>query len=136
MRAALKAICPGGAASSARGRHSCLAYGTQPACALPHRPLGIMREDLVEGKRFDQLARTVGTSGSRRRLLGALLVAALGGLRLRVATADDDGTVIADASGGNHNHATVIDPPTGQHDCNRDNDRNDDEGKDKAKDED
>ena len=102
----------------------------------PHRPLGIMGEDLVEGKRFDQLARTVGASGSRRRLLGALLVAVLGGLRLRVATADDDGTVIADASGGNHNHATVIDPPTGQHDRNRDNDRNDDEGKDKAKDED
>jgi hypothetical protein len=79
----------------------------------------------MEGKRFDQLARAVATSGSRRRLLGAVLTGALGSLRIH-ATSADDGIAIADASGGDHNVATVVDPaPSGNdrdHDPDRDHD--------------
>jgi hypothetical protein len=59
-----------------------------------------MRQDLVDGKRFDQLARTVAAQGSRRRLLGGLLAGVQGMLRLRTAVADESSTAFADASGG------------------------------------
>jgi hypothetical protein len=102
----------------------------------------------MEGTRFDHLARALATSGSRRRVLGAVLVGALGSLWTRATAADDSGTAIADASGGDHNLATVVDPATGEHDRNRDNnsdkdrdderehDRGDDKNKNKDKDKD
>jgi hypothetical protein len=62
----------------------------------------------MEGYRFDYLARTVASSGSRRRVLGALLAGALGGLRLRATRADERGTAIAHASGGNDDLAAVV----------------------------
>ena len=62
----------------------------------------------MEGARLDYLARTMATSGSRRRLLGALRVGAMGGLRLRPTRADERGTTIADASGGDDNLAAVV----------------------------
>jgi hypothetical protein len=67
----------------------------------------------MEGARFDELARTVASSGSRRRLLGALLAGALGSLRIRATRADESGTEIADASGGNDNLAAVVDRGNG-----------------------
>src|SRR5215210_2392874 len=97
----------------------------------PHRRCAVTTGDGMEGTRFDYLARTVATSGSRRRVLGALLAGALGGLRLRATRADERGTAIADASGGNDNLAGVVDrgndtrcQPTSPHDacedrCNR-----------------
>src|SRR3954466_7254209 len=60
----------------------------------------------MEGTRFDYLARAVATSGSRRQVLRALLAGALGSLRLRATSADESGTVIADAGGGDDNLAT------------------------------
>jgi hypothetical protein len=80
----------------------------------------------MEGKRFDQFARAVATSGSRRRVLAGFLAAALGSLRVRTTSADDDGTAIADASGGDHNVATVVDPATGRQDHDHDRDRDHD----------
>ena len=79
----------------------------------------------MEGKRFDQLARTLATSGSRRRVLGGFLTGVLGGLRIRPASADDSGTSIADASGGDHNHATAAEPGANGNDQDRDHDGND-----------
>jgi hypothetical protein len=76
----------------------------------------------MEGKRFDQFARAVATSGSRRRVLAGFLAAALASLRVRTTSADDDGTAIADASGGDHNVATVVDPATGANDRDHTND--------------
>ncbi len=61
----------------------------------------------MDAGRFDRLARAVGNRGSRRRLLGGLLAGALGSLSLRTTAADDSGTAIADASGGDTNLATV-----------------------------
>jgi hypothetical protein len=66
----------------------------------------------MEPQSFDQLARFVATSGSRRRLLAGALGGALGSLRARTATADEGGTIIADASGGDLNRATATDPTT------------------------
>jgi hypothetical protein len=62
----------------------------------------------MEGTRFDYLARSVATSGSRRRVLGALLGGVLGGLRLRATRADERGTAIADASGGDDDLAAIV----------------------------
>ena len=70
----------------------------------------------MEGIRFDSLARTMATSGSRRRVLGALLAGALGSLRLRATRADESGTAIADAGGGDDNLAIVVNPATGGND--------------------
>ncbi len=70
---------------------------------------------------FDRLVRAVAMRGSRRRVLGGLLAGALGSLRVRPTAADDSGTAIADASGGNHNATTVTDPATGGNDHDRDN---------------
>ena len=80
----------------------------------------------MEGKRFDQLARTLATSGSRRRVLGGFLTGVLGGLRIRPASADDSGTTIADASGGDHNHATAAEPGANGNDQDRDHDNGND----------
>ena len=87
----------------------------------------------MEGKRFDQLARTLATSGSRRRVLGGFLTGVLGGLRIRPASADDSGTSIADASGGDHNHASASDQESaGQdHDHDRDRDRDNNHDRDR-----
>jgi hypothetical protein len=79
----------------------------------------------MEGKRFDQLARAAATSGSRRRVLSAVLAGGLTGLWARVTAADDSGTAIADASGGNHNQATATDPASGR---NEHHDRDDADG--------
>jgi hypothetical protein len=88
----------------------------------------------MEGTRFDQLARVMATSGSRRRVLGGFLAGALAGLRIRSTAADDSGTAIADASGGNHNHASAADQASsGQdhdHDHDHDHDREHDGGHD------
>jgi hypothetical protein len=62
----------------------------------------------MEGTRFDYLARTMATSGSRRRVLSALLAVALGSLHPRPTRADERGTTIADASGGDDNLAAVV----------------------------
>ena len=67
----------------------------------------------MEGKRFDQLARALATSSSRRLVLAGLLAGALGSLRVRTTAAQDDGIVIADASGGDDDLATVVEPTTG-----------------------
>lgn len=92
----------------------------------------------MNGKRFDHLARDVAASGSRRRLLGALLAGALGGLRLRITAADDSGTAIADASGGNNNLSTTPEQDTSKidHDSNPERDHTDDnhDGDDKRHD--
>jgi hypothetical protein len=85
----------------------------------------------MEGKRFDQLARALATSSSRRRVLAGLLAGALGSLRIQATSAQDDGVVIADASGGNDNLATVVDPASAG--SNRDSDQNNRE-KDKDQD--
>jgi hypothetical protein len=88
----------------------------------------------MEGKHFDQLARAVATSGSRRRVLAGLVAGALGSVRIRTTAADDDGIVIADASGGDNNLATVVDPATSGNNRDRDRDeaeKDDDEEKDK-----
>jgi hypothetical protein len=70
----------------------------------------------MDSARFDTLARTLATSGSRRRVLGGLLAGALAGVRVGPASADDvTDTVIADARGGNANTATVVEP-TQHHD--------------------
>ena len=61
----------------------------------------------MEPQSFDQLARSVARGGSRRRLLAGVLAGALGSLRARPTTADEGGTIIADASGGNRNRATT-----------------------------
>lgn len=96
----------------------------------------------MEGTRFDRLARSVATSGSRRRVLGAMLAGALGSLRIRATAADDSGTAIADASGGDHNQATVVDPATGGTTPDRhkndtqDNEKDEDEDEDKDRDND
>jgi hypothetical protein len=90
----------------------------------------------MEGTRFDQFARTLATSRSRRRVLGAVLAGVLGSLRARPTTADDvddSGTVIADASGGDHNQATVLEPAPVRHDREREPDRDDDRDEDKDK---
>jgi len=63
--------------------------------------------------------------GSRRRVLGTLLVGALGSLRLRPTVADDRGTAIADASGGNHNLATVAQEDGREQAHDHDNNHND-----------
>jgi hypothetical protein len=86
----------------------------------------------MEGKRFDQLVRALATRGSRRRVLGGFLAGTLGGLRIRPSAADDSGTTIADASGGNHNLASAVDQASsGQdhdHDGGHDNDHDNDHG--------
>ena len=79
----------------------------------------------MDSNRFDHVARAVATSGSRRHLLGGLLMGALVSLKSRITAADDSGTAIADASGGNHNHATAADPATGGNDRARDHDTED-----------
>jgi hypothetical protein len=53
----------------------------------------------------------------------------LASLRVRTTSADDDGTAIADASGGDHNVATVVDPATGRRDHNRDDGKPDSDEK-------
>ena len=75
----------------------------------------------MEGKRFDQLARAVATRGSRRRVLGGFL-AALAALRIRATAADDSGTAIADASGGNDNLASAADQASAGQDHDHDHD--------------
>jgi hypothetical protein len=80
----------------------------------------------MESERFDALARSLVTTGSRRRMLAGLLAGALVSLRVRTSAADDRddrGTAIADASGGDQNQATVIDPATNQHDHDNDKDK-------------
>ena len=67
----------------------------------------------MEPQSFDQLARFVARSGSRRRLLAGVLGGALGSLRARTTTADEAGTIIADASGGGFNRGTVTGPAVG-----------------------
>jgi hypothetical protein len=87
----------------------------------------------MEGTRFDQFARTVATSRSRRRVLGAVLAGVLSSLSTRTTTADDaddSGTVIADASGGNHNYSTVADPAPVRTDREPDRTRNEDDEED------
>ena len=86
----------------------------------------------MDGMHFDQLTRTMAGRGSRRRVLGTLLVGALGSLRLRPTVADDRGTAIADASGGNHNLASAVDQaPSGQdHNHDHSHDRNHDNNHD------
>ena len=54
----------------------------------------------MESRRFDQLAKAVAVSGSRRQVLAAVLAGVLGGLRSRVAAAADDGPEIASAGNG------------------------------------
>jgi hypothetical protein len=89
----------------------------------------------MEGRHFDQLARAVAARGSRRRLLGALLTGGLGSLRLHTTSADEEsGTAIADASGGDHNRATVVEPAPSQNDRDRDRDRAHDQDQDRAHD--
>lgn len=68
----------------------------------------------MDASDFDRLARAVATRGSRRRVLGGLLAGTLGGLWMRPTAADNSGTVIADASGGDDNAA-------GGNDHDRDN---------------
>lgn len=85
----------------------------------------------MEGKRFDQLARALTTSSSRRRVLVGLLAGAVGGLSVH-ATAAQDGVVIADASGGDDNQATVVEPANA---TNGGNDRDGDHGGDREKNE-
>ena len=77
----------------------------------------------MEPRSFDQLARSIARSGSRRRLLAVVLGGALGSLRARTTTADEGGTIIADARGGDLNRATATDPATGN---DRDHDRDKD----------
>ena len=84
----------------------------------------------MDGMRFDHLAKTVAARGSRRRVLGALLAGALGGLRLGTAVADDSGTAIADASGGNHNLASAADQASSGQDHDRDRDRDNNDNND------
>ena len=63
----------------------------------------------MEETHFDRVAR-VAAGGSRRRVLGALLAGALASLRLHTTSADQPGTVVAEAGGGDHNLATVVEP--------------------------
>src|SRR4051794_12065097 len=98
--------------------------GAPAACALSSLLTGRLERDSMDGTRFDQLVRTVAVSGSRRRLLGALLAGALGSLRLRTTAADDSGTAIADASGGNDNLASAVDQASSGQDHNHDRDSN------------
>ncbi len=82
----------------------------------------------MDPRRFDRLTATFATAGSRRRVLAALLVGALGNLRLHTATAEDEsGTVIAEAVGGNANLATVVDPATSPTDYDPDHDHDQDD---------
>lgn len=74
----------------------------------------------MEPQSFDQLARSLATGGSRRRLLAGVLGGVLASLRARTTTADEGGTVIADASGGDLNRATAIDPATTGNDLDND----------------
>jgi hypothetical protein len=81
----------------------------------------------MEGKHFDQLVRALATRGSRRRVLGGFLAGALGGLRIRPTAADDSGTAIADASGGNHNLASAADQASAGQDHDQDHDHEHDD---------
>ena len=90
----------------------------------------------MDSQRFDRLTKTLATAGSRRRVLGAVLAGMLGSLGTRTTIADeseDSGTVIADASGGNHNQAIVLEPDPAHNDRDRDRDRDDDNNDDKDK---
>src|SRR5215210_6257136 len=77
----------------------------------------------MDSGRFDALARTFVTTGSRRRMLAGLLAGALVSLRVGSSAADDrddSGTTIADASGGDQNRATVVDPVLNRNDHDHD----------------
>jgi hypothetical protein len=87
----------------------------------------------MDGARLDRLARAVATGGSRRRVVGAVLAGVLGSLRPRTTAADDSGATIADASGGDQNRATVVDPATNRNDHDRDRNRDRDREHDQKK---
>ena len=78
----------------------------------------------MEETHFDHVARAVAAGASRRRVLGTLLAGALWSLRLRATNADEPGTVIAEAGGGDQNLATVMNlNPDNDKPCKPDSER-------------